>query len=90
LEWEEFLKGLRSADAAQADRVAALEEGQRLGAVLGIISEQRTTLASLQSRAQLGDKWLDDLVDQAVKARVRAEGHRFRWRALSQAAAGQQ
>lgn len=72
--WEQFLSEFRATDAAQADRIAALEEGARLDALLGVIREQAATVTSLTPRAEMGNRWLDSLVDEAVKARVRAEG----------------
>jgi hypothetical protein len=77
MDWEKFLAELRAIDAAQADRIAALAEGERPGAVIAVLREQRTSIDGLTPRAAMGDKWLDDLVDQAVKSRVRAEANAF-------------
>jgi hypothetical protein len=74
MDWEKFLADLRALDSAQADRIAALPEGERQAAVISTMREQRTTIDSLKPRAERGDKWVESLIEDAVKARVRAEG----------------
>jgi hypothetical protein len=77
MDWENLLADLRGIDQVQGDRIAALEEGARPAALMSLIRADKATIQSLKPRAELGDKWMDDLVEQAVKARVRAEGNGF-------------
>lgn len=84
MDWEQFIKEIRSLDSSLADRIQALDENQRATAITGALKSNRDQVealkkqnADLTNRAALGDKWVADLVDQTVKARVRAEGDKF-------------
>lgn len=81
MDWTKVIEELRAIDASLADRVTALGEDERPGAMLTMIREvkdQHTAaqrqLTEAEPRARLGDAYMDDLVKQAVAARVRAEG----------------
>lgn len=83
-DFEKFLESLRAADAGLAERLAGAPEAERATLLISSYVERRDEAArltgeanGLKARAALGDQWIADLVEQAVRARVRAEGDKF-------------
>lgn len=84
VDWNKFLESLRAADAGLAERLAGAPEAERATLLISSYVERRdeaTRLtgenSGLRARAALGDQWIADLVEQTVRARVRAEGDKF-------------
>ncbi len=77
VDWTKLIDELRAVNPALADRLTTAEEPARAGLVAAALREAREEAEALRPRAALGDRWMDDLVDQTIKMRVRAEADKF-------------
>lgn len=77
MDWDKFLAGLQAVDPALKDRLAGMGEGERLDAINAAYRDMQARVEAMRPQAEMGQRWIADLVDQAVKERVRAEVDKF-------------
>jgi len=80
VDWDAIITTLKAVDAPLAERLAGKDEAGKVTELVSALRGQKGQIDNLSPRALLGDKYLDDLVDQnRVIAENKAfDGERYR------------